>query len=77
MSADRSIVIDCNGDLTYSSTGARARDGPTGLGDPDPLAGGDLVDGVAGCVDGLPEDIGGVADGGVLKVRVSIGSVRE
>jgi len=48
-----------------------SRDGPTGLGDPDPLAWRNRVDCVAGGGDGVPEDVGGVGNGGVLEVGVS------
>ena len=59
--------------LDGSDSSARVRAGywPAGLGDPDPLAGGDGVDLVARGVYGLPEDGTGVGNGGVLKVWVS------
>lgn len=56
---------------TYSGARVGTRNGPASLGDPDPLAGGDTVDSVAGVLDRLPEDVCGVADGGVLEVGVA------
>lgn len=55
-----------------SSARVGARDGPTGLGDPDPLAGRDGVDSVAGGGDGVPEGVRGIADSGVLEVGVAV-----
>ena len=56
---------------TYSSARVRTRYRPASLGDPDPLTGRNPVDGVAGVLDGLPEDVRGVFDGGVLEVGVA------
>ena len=56
---------------TYSSARVRTRDGPAGLGDPDPLARRNPVDGIAGVLDGFPEDVCGVLDGAVLEVGVA------
>ena len=56
---------------TYSSARVGARDGPTSLSNPDPLAGRNPVDSVAGVLDGFPEDVCGVFDGAVLEVEVA------
>ena len=56
---------------TYSSARVRTRDWPAGFGDPDPLAGRNSVNSVAGVLDGLPEDVRGVFDGAVLEVGVA------
>lgn len=55
----------------YSSARVRTRDGPASFGDPDPLAGRNPVDSVAGVLDGFPEDVCGVFDGAVLEVGVA------
>jgi hypothetical protein len=68
------VIVHDDSDLvsgTYSSARVGARNRPSGLGDPDPLAGRYSVDGVAGVGDGLPEDVCGVLDGGVLEVGVA------
>lgn len=57
--------------FTYSSTRVRTRNRPAGLGDPNPLSGRDSVDRVAGVLDGLPEDVRSVSNGGVLEVGIS------
>lgn len=56
---------------TYGSARVGARYGPAGLGDPDPFAGRDTVNGIAGGLDRVPEDVGSVADGSVLEVGVA------
>ena len=56
---------------TYSSARVRTRDRPASLGDPDPLARRNPVDGIAGVLDGFPEDVCGVLDGAVLEVGVA------
>ena len=56
---------------TYSSARVRTRDGPAGFSNPDPLARRNPVDGIAGVLDGFPEDVCGVLDGAVLEVGVA------
>ena len=70
---DRLCVLQLTGILDGGDTSAKVgtRYGPASLGDPDPLAGGDTVDSIAGVLDRLPEDVCGVADGGVLEVGVA------
>lgn len=57
---------------TYSSARVGARNRPSGLSDPDPLARGHPVDSIASVLDRLPEDVGSVIDVGVLEVWVSM-----
>lgn len=64
----RSFVLRCR---TYRSTRVGTRNRPAGLGDPNPLAGRDPVDCVASVFDRFPEDVGSIADGSVLEVRIS------
>jgi hypothetical protein len=62
------VSFDVN---TYSSARIRTRDGPTSLSNPDPLAGRNSVDDIAGVLDRLPEDVCGILDGAVLEVGVA------
>lgn len=57
--------------ITYSSARVGTRYRPAGLGDPDPLAGRDTVDSITGISDGLPEDVGSIANSAVLEIRVA------
>ena len=56
-----------------SRTPVRASHGPAGLGDPDPGAGLDGVDHVAGRFDALPENIVAVLARCIFKVREAVG----
>jgi hypothetical protein len=56
---------------TYGSARVGPRNGPAGLGDPDPLAGRNPVNNVAGGLYRCPEDVRGALNGTVLEVRVS------
>ena len=60
---------------TYSSARVGTRHRPASFGDPDPLAGRNPVDDVAGVLDRLPEDVCGVLDGAVLEVGVAENNV--